>query len=160
MVALTGKTSIPVVPGRRKTGAKVLKLPEASAQTYPAGAILIKSAGMIQMHTTSNISVDLYGVAYRSGRNGSADRAKTANFYRFERDQEYKAAVSGSVASSQLGATIALSQNTAGNVFLITAAAASDSSVGRLVEFADGFAPGDSNPVMFWVPLTAKIQEG
>lgn len=159
-MAVTGKPSIPVQAGPRKTGAKVLSLPEASAQTYPEGAILIKSAGMIQMHTTGYISVDLYGIAYRSGRNGSADRAKTNNFLRFESGQPYKAAVSGSVASSQLGATVAISQNTAGAVFLVTAATASDSSVARIVNFAEGFAAGDTNPVMFFVPLSSKIQEG
>lgn len=159
-MAVTGKTSIPIVPGPRKTGARVESLPEIASATYPAGAILSKSEGMIRMHTTSYVSVSLYGIAYRSGRNGSADRVKTNNFYRFERDQFYKVAVSGTVASSQLGATCALSQNTAGVVVAVTAAAASDSSVGRLVAFAEGFAPGDTNPVMFFVPLSDKIQEG
>lgn len=159
-MAVTGKTSIPVAAGRRKTGALVLGLPEASAQTYPEGAILIKSAGMIQMHTTGYVSADLYGIGYRSGRNGTADRAKTNNFIRFERDKEYKAVVSGTVASSQLGATVAISQNTAGAVVLVTAATASDSSAARIVNFAEGFAAGDTNPVMYFVPLSSKIQEG
>lgn len=159
-MAVTGKTSIPLVPGPRKNGAKVLSLPEASAQTYPAGAILIKSAGMIQMHTTGYVSVDLYGVAYDSGKSGSADRAKSNNFYRFEYGKPFKGAVSGSLASSQLGATAALSQNTAGAVQLITAATASDSSAVRIEGFAEGFAAGDTNPVVFFVPLYAKIQEG
>lgn len=158
-MAVTGKTTIPVEPGRRKTGARLVALPEASAQTYPAGALLIRSAGYIQMHTTSNVSVDLFGIAAESGASGSADGAKVAKVWRFTPGAEFKAAVSGSVAASQLGATAALSQNTAGALFLITAAAASDSSVVRLLDFADGFAAGDTNPVMYFVPLSAKIQE-
>lgn len=157
---ITGRSTIPVEPAQRKTGAKVERLPEASSQTYPAGCILVKSAGLVQMHTTSNISVSLFGVALRSGRNGTADGAKSQAYYRFEPNEKYKVAVSGSINSSQMGNTIALSQNTAGQVFAITAAAASDSSVARAVAFVDPFVSGDSNPVIYFTPLAAKIQEG
>jgi hypothetical protein len=159
-MAVTGKTTMTVTPGTRKNGPKVLRVQEASAQTYPAGAILSKSAGSIIFHGTSNLSVNLYGVALKSGLNLTADGLKSNAIFRFQADQPFKIAISGSVAASQLGATIAISQNTAGQVFGLTAAAASDSSVARIVEFAEGFAAGDTNPVVLFVPLAAKIQEG
>jgi hypothetical protein len=159
-MAVTFKSTIPVVPGPRKTGPRVLKLPELAAQTFPPGAILSKAAGMIRMHTTGVISAGFYGVGLNSGQNGATDRAKTSPFYRIERDQPYKAAVSGSLASSQLGATAAISQNTAGQVFLLTAATASDSSAARIVEFAEGAAPGDTNPVVLFTFIGSTIQEG
>lgn len=158
-MAVTYKTNIPVEPASRKTGAVLQSLPEAASQTYPRGALLIRSAGYIQMHTTSNVSVSLYGIAAQSGGNGSADGVKSAAVWRFQPDQPFKVALSGSLAASQLGATLALSQNTAGKVFGISAAAASDSSVARIVNFAEGSAAGDTNPVILFVPLVAKIQE-
>jgi hypothetical protein len=159
-MAVTGKTAIVVTPGPRKGGPKVLRVQEASAQTYPAGAILSKSAGSIVFHGTSYLSVNLYGVALKSGLNLTADGLKSNAIFRFEEDKPFKAAVSGSLAASQLGATCAISQDTAGNVKLVTAAAASDSSAARIVEFAEGFVAGDTNPVVFFVPLRDKIQEG
>ncbi len=159
-MAITFKTNIPVEPARRKTGATLLSLPEGSSQTYPRGALLIRSAGLIIMHTTSNVSVSLYGFAARSGGNATADGIRKAAVWRLQADTPFKAAASGSVASGLLGSTAALSQNTAGKVFLITAAAASDSSVVRLLDYAEGAVSGDVNPVMTFVPITAKIQEG
>jgi hypothetical protein len=158
-MAVTGKTHVIVEPGPRKTGAKVQRLPEGSSQTYPRGALLIRSAGYISAHTTSNVSVSLYGIAAKSGGNKTAVGLNNAAVFRFEPDQPFKIAISGALAESQLGATLALSQDTAGKVFGITAAAASDSSVGRIVQFAEGFAGGDTNPVVLFVPLVAKIQE-
>jgi len=158
-MAITGKTTITVEPGRRKVGAKMLPLPEGSSQAFPRGALLIRSAGFIVMHTTSNVSLNLFGIAARSGANKTADGLVNAHVWRFTPDEEFKIAISGSLAASQLGATMAISQNTAGQLFGITAAAASDSSVARIVKFTDGFAAGDTNPVVFFVPLIAKIQE-
>lgn len=157
---VTFRTNIPVEPGKRKVGAVALSLPEASSQTYPRGALLIRSANLIKMHTTSNVSVNLYGIAARSGGNATADGIKKALVYRFKADEAFKVAASGSVASGLLGSTGALSQDTAGKVFLITAAAASDSSVVRILDYAEGAVSGDVNPVMYVVPITAKIQEG
>ncbi len=159
-MAVTGKSTIPLGPGPSKTGAKVVRFAEASAQTYPAGALLIKSAGSGQMHTTGLVSTNLWAIALKSGQNATADGAKTGAGVRFEAGAPYKGAVSGSLAASQLGNTAALSQNTAGAVFIITAATASDSSMVRIQEFAEGFAAGDTNPVVLFVPLAAKIQEG
>jgi hypothetical protein len=162
MTALTGRTSIPLEPGPRKTGAKVLGLPEASAATYPAGCLVIKSAGYIQMHTTGSVSTDLYGVAAYSGGSGSADGAKKAKVFRFTggKDDIFKGVLSGTFAATNRGATAALVQNTAGAVVLVTAASASDSSAARIIKEAPGFTVGDVNPVVYWVPLSAKVQEG
>ena len=156
---VTGRSYIVPEPGKRKDGAKLLWLPEGSSQTYPRGALLIRSAGYIILHTTSNVSVNLFGIAARSGGNGTADGVKSAAVWRFTPDAEFKIAASGAVSASDLGATAALSQNTAGKLFLITAAAASDSSVARIVSFGTGFAAGDTTPVVLFVPLVAKIQE-
>lgn len=160
-MAVTGRTSVPIEPGRRKTGAKLVMLPEASSQTYPKGALLIKSIGYIQMHTTSNVSVSLYGFAARSGGNGTADGHKSALVYKINPDgAEFKGALSGTYTSTVNGATCALSQNTAGAVIVVTAAAASDSSVARIIDIDRTFSPGDVNPVVLFSPLAAKVQEG
>lgn len=156
----TGKTSIPIEPARRKTGAVVQRLGESASQTYPAGCLVIKSAGVVSMHATSFVSVSLFGVALKSGRNGSANGVKSNQFYRFQAGEPFKVVMTGTLASSNLGQTIALSQNTAGVVVGVSAATASDSSVARAIEFAEGFSESDTNPVVLFVPLTAKIQEG
>lgn len=158
MAAQTGKTSIPIEPGSRKVGAVVRGRPEASSQTYPRGALLIRSNGIIQMHTTGYVSVSLYGYAAKSGGNGSADGVVTANIYRFLHDEEHKIALSGTYTSTLDGGTIALSQNTAGAVVAVTATSASDSSVARIAGVAPGWANGDVNAVILFVPLDAKIQ--
>jgi len=158
--AITGRTSIVGEPAQRKTGAKMQPCPEASSQTYPRGALLIKSAGFVNMHTTSFVSVSLYGLAARSGRNGTADGDKNANVWRFQADQPFKMAMSGTFTATNRGATAALSQNTAGVCFLVTASSASDSSVVRIIDAVPPFTVGDVNPVVYFVPLTAKIQEG
>ncbi len=159
-MAVTGATYIVPEPGRRKNGATALSLPEGSSQTYPRGALLIQSAGYIIMHTTSCVSVSLYGIAARSGGNGTADGDKRALVWRFKADEQFKAVVSGTVAQAIIHSTCAISQNTAGKIFLITAAASSDSSVARIVDFAKDFTAADTNPVVLFVPITAKIQEG
>lgn len=158
MAALTGKTATPIEPGPRKTGAVVEGYPEASSQTYPRGALLIQSAGYIQMHTTSNVSVSLFGYAAASGGNGSADGVKTAQVYRFRHDDRHKITLSGTFTATNNGATCALSQNTAGVVVAVTAAAASDSSVARIRGIAPGWSEGDVNPIILFTPLDAKIQ--
>lgn len=160
-MAVTGRTTIPLVPVGEKVGPVVYKLPEMASATFPIGALLSKSAGSIRMHTTGYITADLYGMAISTGKNGSADGVKTNAFYRFQygAGKGFKIAISGSLHSSQLGNTMGISQNTAGQCFGITATTASN-SVARMVDFADGFVSGDTNPVIWAVPLSGKVQEG
>lgn len=158
MAALTGKTSTPIEAGQRKVGAVVRAHPEASSQTFPRGALLIRSAGLIQMHTTGYVSASLFGYAVKSGGNGSADGVVTANVYRFLHDENHKITLSGTYTSTLDGGTCALSQNTAGAVVAVTATSASDSSVGRIGGVAPGWSNGDVNPIILFTPFDAKIQ--
>lgn len=157
-MANTGKTNTPVQPGRRKTGAHVVAVPEASAQTYPKGAILVRTSGYVQSSTGACLSVNLFGIALKSGQNGASDGAKTASVYRFRDNEPFKATFAGTWTDTLRGATAAISVNSVGVVQLKTGTAVSASSCCVMQDVTPEFAIGDANPTVYFVPFDSAIQ--
>jgi len=160
MAAVTGKTSTIPRIARRKVGAIVRRLPEASSQTFPQGALLIRTAGSIKMGATGTAqSTGLVGLARNTGQNLSTDGLAKCEYYAFEQGMAIKLTLGGTwTGSAHRGATAGLSMNTAGAVILQTTAA----SVGTIqseVEWDSGVAvaDGDVNVVVYFVPADTAI---
>lgn len=155
-MANTGLTSTPVKPGRRKTGALLVSVPEGSSQTYPKGAAVIRSSGYIKI-TTGTVSSGVFGFAARSGQNGASDGAKTADIFRLEAGQTYKATLAGVWTDSLRGASASLNINSAGALILSTGTGVSASSGVTLQDCTPEFAMGDTNATVYFVPLAGLI---
>lgn len=160
-MATTGKASTTPRPGRRKVGARVNALPECSGQTFPIGALLIRSAGSIISGATGIAqSTGLVGLAAESGQNLTTHGLKKAKYYAFEQGQAIKLTFAATwTGSAYRGATAALSMNTAGVVTLVTAGGSSAGIIEKEVEWDTGVAvaDGDINPVVYFVPADAAI---
>jgi hypothetical protein len=160
MAAVTGKTAIVVKPGPRKTGAEVKRLPEASSQTFPVGALLSRTAGSLKMGSTgTSQSVSLLGFAIQSGQSLSADGLAKTPYYAFEQGKAIKITLGGTwTGSAHRGATAGFTMNTAGAVFLQTTAA-SVGTIVREVEWDNGVAvaDGDVNVVVYFIPADAAL---
>lgn len=159
-MATSGKTSTIIAAGRRKVGAKVRRLPETSAQTFPKGALLIRTAGSLKVGATGTAqSTGLLGFAAQSGQSLSADGLAQCPYFAFEQGEAIKITLGGTwTGSAHRGATAGFSMNTAGAVVLQTTAA-SVGTIVKEVEWDSGVAvaDGDVNVVVYFVPADAAI---
>lgn len=162
MAAITGKTAIIPTPGPRKTGARVFALPEASAQTFPQGALLIRTAGSVKMGATGTAqSTGIVGFARNTGQSLSADGLAQAPFFALSAGEPYKLVLGGTwTGSAHRGATAGFTMNTAGAVFLQTTAA-SAGTIREEVEWDSGVAvaDGDVNVVVYFIPATTAVAQ-
>ena len=158
-MASTGKTSTPVIPGIRRIGAFLVPVSEASAQTHPIGALIQVSAGFASSAATG-CPTSLYGFAAVAGANLATDGASNTAVYRAVRgpDGDFYATLDGTWAASYVGATVAISMNTAGVAVLKVGTAVSASSIGWMQKVAPNFAIGDSYPVVSFVLADSAIQ--
>lgn len=157
-MAVTGKTSIPVIPGVRKVGATVRARPEASAQTHPAGALIVVTSGFAASAATGCISTDIYGFALAAGANLASDGAAKTSIYRAEQGKDYVAVLDGVWSNSYRNATCAVSMNASGVVVLKVGTAVSASSAARIQDVLDPFTVGDTNPLVTFVLFDSAIQ--
>lgn len=158
-MAVTGRTSIAVVPGVRKVSPFVVARPEASVQTCPRGAIAVMTAGNVASAATG-CPTSIFGFFVNNGQNLTADGAKDAAIYRVssDTDQAFEAVLDGTWTQTMAQSAAALSMNTAGVVVLKTGTAVSDSYVCRMQRPTQGFVAGDVNPVVSFVMLAANVQ--
>lgn len=157
-MAVTGKTSIPVIPGVRKIGPLVRRKPEASAQTHPVGALAVITSGFAASAATGCVSTNIYGFFVKAGQNLAADGGANTAIYRAEQGKDYHAVLDGVWSNTYRGATCAVSMNTAGAVILKVGTAVSASSAARIGDVVDGFTVGDTNPVVTFTLLDSAIQ--
>lgn len=161
-MATSGKTAIPITHARREIGGVVRRAPEKSSQTFPVGALLIRSAGSIVMGATGTAqSTGLVGFAKNSGQNLTTNGLAKCEYFRFKAFQPIKIVLPGVwTGSAHRGVTAGFSMDTAGSVVLQTTAA----SVGTIiseVEWDSGVAvaDGDSNVVVYFQPAQAALAE-
>lgn len=157
-MAVTGKTSVPVVPGIRKVGATLVGRPEASAQTHPYGAIAVMTSGFLASAATGCVSTNIFGFYERAGKNLASDGADDNAVWRAQQGQDFVATLDGTWSASYRNATCAVSMNTAGVVVLKVGTAVSASSCARMQDVVDSFTVGDSYPLVSFVLLDSAIQ--
>lgn len=166
MAAITGATAIAPKPSRRKTGARVKYLPEFSALTHPIGALLIRTAGSIKTGVTGiDQSTGILGFAISSGQNlatTTVSGQKKCAYFAAEHGQMYEAVFQTTwTASRDRGKTACLSMNTAGVVFVSTAAGSTCISVIDAKDWDNGVVvqDGDVNPVVYFIFIDAAIAD-
>lgn len=161
MVALTGKTNAPAQPTPH---AYVLNtpLPEASAQTFPIGAFLATSAGSLVGAATGGCPTSFYGVAASSGQNLATDGAKPCSNFRFQTGPgfEFQMPLAGVLGTANILGTAAVSINSAGVPILTTGTGVSNSSTVVVQRPAPGWNIGDTNAIVYFIPLQAALQGG
>lgn len=164
MAAVTGATSIPVKPGRRKTGAKVVRLPEFSALTHPIGCLLIRTAGSYKAGANGfGNSTGILGFAIASGQNLATTTVSgqpQVGFYAAEQGRAFKIVLNTTWTGSALrGSAVGLSV-TAGAVIVGTGQGASTcGSIVDAVDWDNGVKvqDGDVNPVVYFILADSAI---
>lgn len=158
MTAQTGKTYVPMQPVRRE--AFMQPLPEASAQTHPAGAILQTSSGSLISASSNACPTSFWGVAAAAGANSATHGAKNANNFRFQQGpgHEFSGVLAGTLGTANIGATAAISVYSNGFATLTTGTGVSNSSTVRVMRPAPGWNIGDVNAIVYFIPLDAAIQ--
>lgn len=160
MANITGKTSTVPRVGRRKVGARVRRLPEGSSQTFPTGALLIRSAGSVVMGATGTVqSTGILGLAASTGQNLSANGLAKAAYFALEPGDAIKIVLPGTwTGSAHRGATAGFSMNTAG-VVVLQSTAGNAGTILSEVEWDNGIAvtDGDVNVVVYFVPASTAI---
>jgi hypothetical protein len=167
MAAQTGTTSLPIRPSRRKVGAAAGDLPEFSAQTFPIGCALIRTAGSVKFGTTGFAqSTGLVGFAINSGQNlatTTASGQKKAVFFRAQKNETYEGVLNTTWTGSILrGATAGISWNTAGVGVIGTGAGASSHlTIVDAKDWDNGVTveDGDVFPVVRFILSDASIAD-
>jgi len=162
-MAVTGATAVIARPGRRKTGAIVRSQPEASSQTYPAGALLVRTTGQfIGMGATSQAqSTGLVGLAVSTGQNQTANGLVNAVYFAFEKGLPVKLtfSIASWIGSVHRGLTAGFYMFSNGSVVVKSGGASTCGTIIDAVEWDTGVAvaDGDGNPLVYFVPADAAI---
>lgn len=165
MAAVTGATAVIMRPGRRKVGAKVRRGPEASSQTFPAGALLVRTTGQfIGMGATSqNQSTGLVGFAVSTGQNQTTNGLNNAVYFAFEKGEPVKAvfSIASWIGSVHRGLTAGFYMFSNGSVVVKSGGASTCGTIIDGVEWDTGVAvaDGDANPLVYFVPADAAIAQ-
>jgi len=164
MAAVTGLSTLYPRPARRKVGARVRSLPEFSALTHPIGALLIRTAGSFKTGVTGiDQSTGILGFAISTGQNLAtttvSGQAKAA-YWAAQQDEAYQFVLNTTWTGSALrGKTACLSMNTAGQVFVATAAGSTCGTILDAKDWDNGLKvqDGDVYPVVYFVLADAAI---
>lgn len=165
MAAITGATAVIARPGRRKTGAIVRAEPEGSSQTFPAGALLVRTTGQwIGLGATSqNQSTGLVGIAISTGQNQTANGLNNAVYFAFEKDKPIKLTFSNTswIGSVHRGLTAGFYMYSNGSVVVKSGGASTCGTIIDAVEWDNGVAvaDGDQYPIVYFVPADAAIAQ-
>lgn len=167
-MAVTGATATIGRPGRRKVGAVVRNEPEGSSQTFPAGALLVRTTGQwLAMGTTGQAqSTGLVGIAISTGQNLSANGLKSTPYFAIEKGLPYKFtfSIASWIGSVHRGLTAGISMNTAGSVVILSGGASTCGTIIDAVEWDSGVtqgavADGDANPLVYFVFADAAVAQ-
>lgn len=165
MAAVTGATAVIARPGRRKVGAKARRGPEGSSQTFPAGALLIRTTGQwIGMGATSqNQSTGLVGLAISTGQNQTANGLNDAVYFAFEKGEAVKLtfSIASWIGSVHRGLTAGFYMFSNGSVVVKSGGASTCGTIIDAAEWDTGVAvaDGDANPLVYFVPADAAIAQ-
>lgn len=164
-MAVTGATATVMRPGRRKVGAKVRQQLEASSQTFPLGALLVRTTGQwIAMGATSQAqSTGLVGFAASTGQNQTTNGLVNAPYFVFEKGEAVKAtfSIASWIGSVHRGLTAGFYMFSGGQVVVKSGGASTCGTIIDAVEWDTGVAvaDGDANPIVYFVPADAAIAQ-
>jgi len=159
-MASTGKTYVGMGPWP-STYAHLSPLPEKSAQSHPAGAILQTSSGSLISASSNACVTSMWGIAVAAGDDSATNGAVNAQCFRFEQGKEYIGVFAGVLGTANVGgsaATAAISVYSNGYPTLTTGTGVSNSSLVRVQRPVPGWAVGDTNPLVIFIPLDAALQ--
>lgn len=165
MAAITGATATIGRAGKRKIGQRVRTALEASSQTFPLGALLIRDGTKnAAMGATSQAqSTGLIGLAASTGQNKSASGLATTPYVQFERDQPFKFtfSIASWIGSVHRGLTAGFYMDSAGSVVVKSGGASTCGTIIDAVEWDSGVAvaDGDANPLVYFVVADAAIAQ-
>jgi hypothetical protein len=163
MAAITGASFTIPRPGKRKTGGLVRQEPEGSSQTFPIGALLVRTTGqwIASGSSSQSQSVSLVGIAISSGQNQTANGLKNSVYFAFEKGQPIKLTFSCAswIGSVHRGLTAGFFMSSNGSVCLSSGGASTCGTIIDAVEWDTGVAvaDGDNFPVVYFVPADAAI---
>lgn len=156
-MAQTGITNVPMSPAPHPY-AFVQPLPEVSGQTFPHGCIVQQTAGSLA-GTGTGVLTSFWGVAVNNGQDLATDGAAKCAAFRFQKGpgHEFIGVLVGVLGTAHMGGTAAVSQNSAGIAVLTFGTGVSASSSVRIQRPAPGWAIGDENALVYFIPLDAAI---
>lgn len=154
----TGKTYVPITPGKLTAGmSEVVYIPEKSEQNFFRGAPVVRTGGYAVEMAANGVL--LYGFAAEAASSGSADGVYNTAIYPVRFGRNFVGSLNATLTQAMIGSVANLVES-ASTWFLDTTA--SISSVAQVVIEgpAEGFAVGDTKPLVYFTVIQADVEEG
>lgn len=156
-MAVTGKSYVNISPGKLNAGMpEVVYVKEASEQTGLRGTPVIITGGY-----ATQVAADpalIFGFLAEAGQNGASDGAKTAAIYPVRFGKQFVGTLKATLTQAMIGSVANLVEGSS-TWYLDTSTSLSSAAQVRIEEPAEGFAVGDTNPLVYFTVLQAKIEE-
>ena len=153
----TGKTFVPITPGRIVAGMpELVEIKEASEQTFDRGAPLVRTGGYaVEMGVNG---VLLYGFAAEDGRSGAADGTYSVGVYPARFGRTFVGSLDATLTQAMVGSVANLVES-ASTWYINTADSLSSVAQVVIEGPAEGFAVGDVDPLIYFTVKQAMIEE-
>lgn len=152
-----GKTFVPITPGRVVAGMpEVVYVAEGSEQTFDRGAPVVRTSGYaVEM---ASDGVLLHGFAAEDGSSGSANGVYNTAIYPARFGRTFVGSLDATLTQAMIGSVANLLES-ASTWYLATLTSVSSIAQVVIEGPAEGFAVGDTDPLVYFTVVQAKIEE-
>lgn len=154
----TGKTFVAISPGKVQAGQpEVVYVKEASEQTFDRGAPLVRTAGYATEMAANGVL--LYGFAAEDGRSGAAAGDYETPIYKCGFGKNFVGSLDAVLTQAMIGSVANLVES-ASTWYLNTADSLSSVAQVVIEGPAEGFAVGDTDPLVYFSVIQSMVEEG
>lgn len=152
-----GKTFVPITPGRQVAGMpEVAYVAEASEQTFDRGAPIVRTAGYATEMAANGVL--LYGFAAEDGSSGSAAGVYNTAIYPARFGRKFVGSLDATLTQAMIGSVANLVES-ASTWYLATLTSLSSVAQVVIEGPAEGFAVGDTDPLVEFTIIQSMIEE-
>lgn len=153
----TGKTFAQISPGKLVAGQpEVVYVSEKSEQNFFRGAPVVRTGGYAVEMAANGVL--LYGFAAEAARSGSADGVYDTAIYPIRFGRNFVGSLKATLTQAMIGSVANLVES-ASTWYLDTSTSISSVAQCVIEGVAEGFAVGDTNPLVYFTVIQADVEE-
>lgn len=156
-MAKTGKSYVNISPGKLNAGMpEVIYVKEASEQTGLRGAPMVITSGYATQMAADGVL--LTGFLAENAGNGASAGATESAIYPVRFGKQFVGTLKATLTQAMIGSVANLVEGSS-TWYLDTSTSISSVAQVRIEEPAEGFEVGDTNPLVYFTVVQAKVEE-
>lgn len=156
-MAVTGKSYVNITPGKVGAGQpEVVYVSENSSVTATRGAAVIRTGGYITECGANPAAV--FGFLAEAGNNNAAAGSNTIGVYPVRFGKTFVGTLKATLTQAMVGSVANLVAGSS-TWYLDTSTSISSAAQVVIENPAEGFAVGDTNPLVYFTVIQSKVEE-